>query len=79
MNTPPILNAPNDHPVEVLVEGVWCAGELTMWRKRDDRDPAGWYASVTWSRGPGQGTYRDVFHADQVREDTVDRSRGRSS
>lgn len=62
-------------PVEVVVDGTWCFGILRMWTPVGDD---GWVADVQYYP-PGQITsYLDSFPADQVREDTVDRSYGRS-
>jgi hypothetical protein len=66
---------PGDRPdVEVVVDGVWCPGELRMWTQDADDN---WTAQVQY-RPPGSfSRVIGAFGADQVREDTVDRSHGR--
>ncbi|MCW2496380.1 hypothetical protein [Jatrophihabitans sp.] len=75
MPAEPIIYAPADRPaVEVLVEGTWCYGVLRMWTPTD----AGWVGDVQYFL-PGETSGRlDTFSAEQIREDTVDRSHGRS-
>lgn len=70
-----IVYKPLDRPdVEVLVDGTWCPGELRMWTQHDDDT---WTADVQY-RPPGEhSSFIATFPADQVREDTVDRSHGR--
>ena len=42
---------PADRPdVEILVDGVWYAGELRAWLPRDD----GWHGNVEYSTGVGE-------------------------
>jgi hypothetical protein len=66
---------PGDRPdVEVLVDDTRCPGELRMWTQDDDGT---WAAQVQY-QPPGTHTrVIGTFAADQVREDAVDRSRGR--
>lgn len=59
---------PGERPdIEVCIDGTWCEGELRMWRWREDRAPTGWWASVQWRRGPGEGTHLDQVPARLVR------------
>lgn len=71
----PIVYAPHERPdVEVLVNGEWQPGEVRMvwW------DNAGVMHHNVQYRPAGTDTRRiETFTDDQVREDTVDRSRGR--
>jgi len=71
-----IVHGPLDRPdVEVLVDGTWCPGEVRMSTQLDDGT---WKFNVQW-RPPGTSTRRlDTFAETQVRENTVDRSVGRS-
>jgi hypothetical protein len=60
--------------VEVDIDGDWCPGELRMWTQDDDA----WYAQVQ-CRPPGTFSRQiGPFPADRVREDTLDRSKGRT-
>lgn len=65
-----------DRPdVEVLVDGVWCPGEVRMQTQLDDGT---WELNVQWQPVGEQTRRIDTFPAELVRADTVDRSRGRS-
>lgn len=69
----PILYAPDERPdVEVLVDGQWCPGEVRMATELDD---GSWSHNVQYRTDAGQ--FVATFPGDQVRKDTVDRSRGR--
>lgn len=62
-----------DRPdVEVLVDGTWWPGQLRMWTRHDDGT---WTGNVLFH--DAEGNRADTFPADHIREDTVDRSRGR--
>jgi hypothetical protein len=68
-----IIYAPLERPdVEVVVDGTWWPGEVRMATELVDGT---WSHSVQYRTGEGQflGTFTD----DQVRSDTIDRSRGR--
>lgn len=67
---------PGERPdVEVDIEGVWCPGEVRMWTHNDDD---AWFAQVQY-RLPGTFSGKiGTFPADRVREDTLDRSQGRT-
>jgi hypothetical protein len=56
---------PGERPaVEVLVDAVWCDGELRM---RTQRDDGSWKGNVQW-RSNGEPTRRlDTFVADFIR------------
>jgi len=59
--------------VEVLVDGVWCPGELRMWTQGDQ---GAWTAQVRYQPPDGDSRVIGAFSADEVRGSTVDRSRG---
>ena len=59
--------------VEVLVEGVWCPGELRMWTQGDE---GAWTAQVRYQPPAGGARVIGAFSADEVRESPVDRPRG---
>ena len=56
---------PDERPdIEVLVDGLWCEGELRMWTQRED---GSWHGDVQW-RPDGEPTRRlDTFAADSIR------------
>ena len=56
---------PKERPdIEVLVDGVWCVGELRMWSQREDGSRQG---DVQW-RANGEPIRRlDTFTADLIR------------
>jgi hypothetical protein len=58
----PPSRVPSDD-VEVLVGDVWYPGVLRGWQQREN----GWWASVEWSRVPGE-THLDVAPAARVRQ-----------
>lgn len=70
-----IVYRPDERPdVQVLVDEVWCPGELRMWSRTD----AGWTADVQY-RPPGQhSSYISSFAEDVVRPDLTDYSAGRT-
>jgi hypothetical protein len=70
----PIVYATIDRPdVEVLYDGTWCPGEVRAVRWVD-----GLERHEVQYRRPGElSSNIDDFTADQVRRDTIDRSRGR--
>ena len=61
--------------VEILVDGTWCPGELRMWTQHDDGT---WSAQAQFQPPGTHSLVIGAFPADQVREDAVDRSRGRT-
>ena len=63
------VNRPDERPdIEVLVDGVWCEGELRMWSQREDGT---WQADVQW-RPNGEPTRRlHTFAADWLRSAPV--------
>lgn len=71
----PTVYPPGERPdVQVLVDGVWCAGELRMWSLDE---AAAWWGSVSWRRPGELSSKLDRFPADRIREDPTDYSRGR--
>jgi len=59
------IYAPNDRPeAEVLVDGVWYSAEVRSWMIDDAGD---WWASCSWSKGPGDN-YLDTVPAARVRQ-----------
>lgn len=72
----PRVYAIADRPdVEVLVDGIWCPGQLRMWAPEGQ---AGWLADVQYQPPGTHNNALGTFTPEQVRADTVDRSRGRS-
>ena len=66
---------PDDRPdVEVLVDGVWCRGELRMWTEHDE---GAWTAQVQHQPPSSDSRVIGTLSADDVRQDTVGRARGR--
>lgn len=69
------MYAPADRPdVEVLVDGEWRPGELRAWYPVGETD---WEGLVDWQPSGSLSRRPDRFPAGQIREDTIDRSRGR--
>ena len=67
---------PGERPdVEVFVDGDWCPGELRMWTQDDH---GAWFAQVQYRPAGSHSRVIGAFPAEDVREDTTDRSRGRS-
>ena len=66
---------PGERPdVEALVDGVWCPGELRMWTQDDE---GAWTAQVQYRPPGSHSRVIGAFPAEDVREDTADRSHGR--
>ena len=75
MPEPIVYLAPDRPDVEVLWEGDWCPGELRMQRQ----DGAGQWLMQVQYRRPGElSSHIDTLPAEQVRQDSVDRSEGRT-
>lgn len=59
------IYAPNDRPeAEVRIDGTWYPGEVRSWMVEDD---GGWWASCSWTKGPGDN-YLDTVHSGRVRQ-----------
>jgi len=56
---------PDERPdVEVLVDGVWCDGELRMWTQLKD---GLWQGNVQWRPADEPTRYLGTFAADCIR------------
>ena len=60
--------APAERPdVEVLVDGVWCVGELRMWSHRED---GSWVGDVQWRPTNEPTRMLGTFPASEIRRAT---------